>query len=112
MPEQPADDSQPSLAHRILRKQVNNDCVVVARVQCDLRGAARLGDSADDIEGLVSIEGRDLDRHDVWHFNKPSPKPVREQSTAGGGLKIKAKKRNLPRDCIAMPDQFVVRLLL
>ena len=111
--QQPADDPQPHLAasgrDAELRQQIEQDVIVVAGVERDVPGAPGFGHGADDLEGLVTVERRNLDGHDVRDLHEAPPEWIRQQPAPGRGLQIEADERDFPGDGPAMRDQLGVR---
>ena len=70
----------------ILTQKIYNDVVIVAGVESDFACAAGGGDGAENLEGLVAIEGCDFDRHDVVNFNEAAPESVGQNASSHGGL--------------------------
>src|SRR5262249_51927747 len=57
-------------------QQIEHDVVVVAGIERDAVFGARGDDSADDVERSISIEGSDLDRHDLVNLRETPPETV------------------------------------
>ena len=64
--------------------------VIVAGIECDLTGASRVGDGSYHVDGLVTIEGCDLDGNNMFNFRELAPKFIRQNAAANGGLQVKA----------------------
>src|SRR5439155_254688 len=62
----------------IFGQQIDNDIVVIARVQGNVCRAARLGHRPEHVECLVAVEGRDLDGDHVRDFHEAPPERLRE----------------------------------
>src|SRR5262249_55610326 len=92
----------------VLRQEVNDDAIIVSRIESNVPGPARLGDRAYDIEGSVSIEGRDLDRQHVGDFHEPPPEVERKNPSPRGGLKIKAHEGDLSCHGPAMLNELLI----
>ena len=75
----------------ISSEQVYDDSVVIAGVERDVVLASRFADGTDDVEGLITVEGGDLDGKDVLIFCKPAPERIGEDYPADGRLKVKPK---------------------
>ena len=89
------------------REQVGDDVVVVAGVERDVV-APGLGDGPDDVERLVAVERRDLDRDDVLDLGEAPPERVRQQPAAHRGLEVEADERDDLGDGAAVGDERVV----
>src|SRR5258708_7737459 len=74
------------------REQVQDDVVIVAGIEGDIFSTC-LDQCPDDIQRLIAVERRDLNRNDILDFSEASPKSIGQQSSAGGGLKIKPAER-------------------
>src|SRR5215210_7226279 len=98
--EESADDS----AAEIWGDQVDDDAVVVAGVEGDV-GAPGFNDGADDVEGLIAVEGGDFDGDDVVDFGEAPPEFIAKHSAADGGLEIEADDRNYLRDFAGVGDE-------
>ena len=111
MPEQAADDAADDGAAGALeaerRHQVGDDVVVVARVERDVV-AAGVDDRADDVERLVAVEGRDLDRDHALDLGEAPPEGVRERPAADGRLQVEADDRQALGDPRAVREEVVV----
>src|SRR5919197_4724672 len=58
------------------RHEIAHDCIIIAGVERDVFTTG-VHDRADDIERLIPVEWRDLDRDDGWYFSKPTPDAIR-----------------------------------
>jgi hypothetical protein len=87
--------------------EVGDDVVVVAGVEGDVV-AAGLGDGADDVEGLVAVEGGHLDGDDVLDLGEAAPEGVGEGAAADGGLEVEADDGQDVGDGAAVGDELVV----
>ena len=65
-------------------------------------------DGAHDVDGLIAIERRDLDRPDVRNLGELTPEPIREHAPAHRRLQIEAEQWNDFGDRAAMREQLVV----
>ena len=101
MPQQPADDSPLSAAQSKRREQVHHDVVVIAGVERDVV-TPRVDHGADNIDRLIAIERRDLDRGNIFDLGKLPPERVGQNSPAHRRLKIETDQRNHPRNLAAM----------
>ncbi len=109
--EQPADDTalRRSAVHleAVGRNQIQNDVVVVPRVEGDVV-APGLRDRADHVERLVAIERRDLDGCDVLQLCEPPPERVRQRPAAHRRLKVETDQRYHLSHAPAVRDKPVV----
>ena len=87
-------------------EEVQDDVVVVAGVEGDV-GPAGVGDGADDVEGLVAVEGGNLDGQNVGDFGEASPEGVGEDSAADGGLEVEADEGDTVGDGAAVGEELV-----
>ncbi len=92
-------------------QQVNEDVVVVARVQCDFVLASAIRQSSGDIECVVTVEWSHFDCNDVFDFQKLGPEVIVEESAANGWLQIKSKKRKDLGNFRAMVQNLWIRSL-
>src|SRR5262245_36158329 len=65
-------------------EQIQNNVVVVAGVEGDV--ATGFGDGADDVEGLIAIEGSNFYGDDVFDLCELAPEFVGENAATDGGL--------------------------
>src|SRR4051812_17935275 len=89
----PALHEFPILAEAIRGHEVEDDVVVVARIKSDVV-AAGFNHGPHDINGLISIERRHLDGHDIFNFGKLPPKRKWQNASADGWLQIEPDDRN------------------
>ena len=96
--EQPAPD-----AHRdrlapthepVRRDEVEQDVVVVAGVEGHAFLGAGLDDAAQNVEGTVAVEGRDLDRDHVLQRREAAPEGGAKQDAADRRLQVETHQRN------------------
>src|SRR5579864_197806 len=88
-----------SLAAKIERRpKIVQDVIVVTGVQRDLGCTARLGHSANHIDGPIAVERCNLDGNHVFDFHELTPEFIRQQSTSHIWLQVKAHDRNYGRD--------------
>ena len=73
-----------------LREQIGDDVVVVACVERNLAAAPGLGYCAHDIQRLVAVERRDLDRHHIRDFDEFAPEGIGQHLPAHRRLQIEA----------------------
>src|SRR3954453_17535241 len=106
MPEQAAHDAPVFVGEAVRREQVEHDVVVITGVERDVV-AARVGDGADNVDGLVPVERRDLYGDDVLDLGEPSPERIRQDPAADGGLKVKADDRDDVGDGAGVGGQLV-----
>ena len=66
------------------------------------------GDGADDVERLVAVERRDLDRDDVGDLREAPPERVRQPPPADRRLQVEADERDHAPRRAAMREQLVV----
>lgn len=85
---QTTDHSQPDAIEVVDRQKVVDDVVVVARIDCDFTCAAAFRYSSHYVDGLVAVEGGDLDCYYVLDPGKLAPEGVAENATADGRLEI------------------------
>ena len=112
MAEQPALDSDPDFPavpfHDERRQQVEDDVIVVARVQSDPVRGASLDHAANEGERLVPVERRHLDRDHVFDGGEAAPEGGGQDAAADGRLQIKTDQRNFLRHAGAMLDDLVL----
>ena len=108
MAEQAAAETDGAGGEAEFGEQIGDDVVVVAGVERDLGGASALGNGAGNVDGLVAVERRDLDRAHGGDFAEGAPEFVREQPAADRGLKVESAERDLFADGAAMGEQLVV----
>src|SRR5689334_14663394 len=89
MAKQTADNPSFIFSKTIRRDEIEHDVVIVASVKGDVI-ASRLDDGADNVNGLIAIEWRNLDGDDVCDFGKAPPKGEGQGASTDGGLKIKS----------------------
>ena len=82
--------------------------IVVAGIERDPLGGARLHHAAHHVERAIAIERRDLDGDHVLDGRKAAPERHRQDETADGGLQVEPDQRNFARDRLRMRDQFVL----
>ncbi len=87
------------------RKQVCHDVVIVSRVKGDLSFAAAFRHGPNDVQGLVTIKGRNFNGHHIFNLNKTPPEFNVENPSAGRWLEIKSENGNDGADGPAVPDQ-------
>lgn len=87
-------------------EQVGDDGVVVAGVEGDVV-AADFGDGADDVDGLVAVEGGDLDSNDLGDGGETTPEGGAEYAAADGGLEVKPDERAHGGNGAAVVDERV-----
>ncbi len=79
MAEQSTDQTTFALAAANLKtkrgEQVGQNVVVIAGVQRDVHSAG-IGHRAYDVQRLIAVERRNLDRHHVLNFREPSPEGI------------------------------------
>ena len=73
MSQQAAGNSERLSAEVKLREQVVQNVVIVSGVESDFLGAARLRQGANNVERLIAIKRRDLNRDDIFDLNKLAP---------------------------------------
>ena len=88
------DTSAPPAAKGERREQIGDDVVVIARVERDLVAAAGVGDSAHDVQCLVAVERRDLDRHNIVDFDEFTPEAVGQRLPPHRRLQIETNYGN------------------
>ena len=89
------------------REKVSDDGVIVSGVERDVVTAG-LGDRTNDVEGLVAVEGSDLDGDDVFDFNEATPEGIRQRATADAGLQVEADDGEHLGDGAAVVDEVVL----
>src|SRR5712664_2946320 len=89
------------------QREVEQDMVVIAGIERDAVERTGGGDTAQHVEGAVTIERRDLDGDDVVDSRETPPEIRAEDDAADGRLQIKANQRNLARHRLAMGDDLV-----
>ncbi len=95
-------------AHRERRHQVQEDMIVVARVERDAALGLRRDHAAHDIQGAITVERRHLDGDNVIDSGKAAPEFRRQQNAADRRLQIKADKGNAIGNRLAMGDQLIL----
>lgn len=105
--EEAADDAEGSAFDLERSDEVVDDVVVVAGVEGDLVGAAGGGDAAEDIDGLIAIEGGHFDGDDVFDFGEAPPEGIGQKASADGGLEVEADDGDDLGDGSGVGDQFV-----
>ena len=70
MPQQAAGDPERLSAEVETGKQIIQNVVIVSSVESDFMGAARLRQGANNIERLIAIERRDLNRDHIFDLNE------------------------------------------
>src|SRR5262245_66215970 len=93
MAEEAAANAQDLATEAVGREEVKNDVVIVPGVERDVGFAAGFGHGADNIESLITVEGRNLDGSDVFDLNEATPKIERKDTTADRGLEVEAEDR-------------------
>ena len=58
---------------------------------CQLAGTASFGDCADHLEGLVTIEWRYFDRHDIWDLGEKPPELETKRAASDCRLQVEAE---------------------
>src|SRR5262249_29544734 len=116
VPEQPTakthDDALPSPLRYERCQEIEHDMVVVAGVERDTFLSFRGDDTANDIEGGVAVERRDLDRDHIVDRRETSPEPAAECDAAHGRLQVETDQRHFASNSDAMLDQLVLRRAL
>ena len=88
-------------------EEVGYDVVVVAGVKGDIV-AAGFDEGADDVDGLVAIEGGDFDGDDVFDFGEAVPERMAEEPPANGWLQVKADQGKMAGQFPAVGDEGIV----
>src|SRR5467141_1415927 len=73
------------------REKVDGDIVIIAGVERDV--SPGFGDGAGDIQGLVTVEWRNLDGDDIFNLGEFAPEFVGEYAAAHGRLQVKTNQR-------------------
>src|ERR1700687_3099946 len=68
------------------REKIHRDIVIIPGVERDV--SARFSNSADDIEGLVTVERRNLDGDNLFNFRELAPESVGKYAAPHGGLQV------------------------
>ncbi len=89
------------------QRQVKQDVVVVAGIERNPIERARSRHPAQDVEGTVAIERRDLDGDDIVDRSKTPPEIRAEDDAADRRLQIKPDQWNFARHRLAMGDHFM-----
>ena len=89
-----------AVAEAELGKQIGHDVVVVSGIEGDLGAAPAMRHRAQHFHGLVTVEGRNLDRDDRLDLNEPLPELGVQRPSPHGRLQIEADDGNgFPRRC-------------
>src|SRR5260370_17995938 len=72
-------------------EKIHGDIVIIAGVECDV--SAGFGDGADDIQGLVTVEWRNLDGDNIFNLGELAPEFVGKYAAAHGRLQVKTNER-------------------
>lgn len=107
MTEQTADNAAFFACKSIRREEIGHDVVVVAGVERDIITSG-LDHGANDVDGLVAVERRDLDGDDVFDLREATPERVAQHASADAGLKIKAHDRQHLGHGAAVRDHVVL----
>jgi hypothetical protein len=87
-------------------KEIQNDVIIISGIKSDIL-APRFRHGAKDVERLIAIKRRDLDRHDIVNFNELAPERIGEYPPARGRLQIEADDWNDRRHAPAMGEQLL-----
>ena len=107
--QQPPGNESSAAAEAKRREQIHDDVVVVAGIEGDILAAGRT-DGANDVERLVAVERRDLDRHHLGNLGKRAPEPMRKDASAHGRLQVEPDQRDLAGDLPAMLQDGLLRI--
>ena len=114
MAEQAATDPHPHLlataADDDRRDQIEHDGVVVAGVERDTVLRTGGDHPPDDVQRMVAVERRHLDRDDVVDPGETAPERGRQADAADRGLQVEADQRHLLRHPAAVGDDGVLVL--
>src|SRR5260370_1000352 len=72
-------------------EKIHGDIVIIAGVERDV--SAGFGDGADDIQGLVTVEWRNLDGDNIFNLGELAPEFVGKYAAAHGRLQVKTNER-------------------
>src|SRR3982751_260916 len=97
--------------HGARGQQVDDDAVVIARVERDVV-APGVRNGADNVDRLISVERRDLDRPHVRHLGELAPERVAEHAAADGWLQVEAEERHHLAHFTTMQQQLALILTL
>src|SRR5215468_3971184 len=85
-----------------LDQKVEQDVVIIAGIQSNLVGAARVGDGAHDINRVIAVEWCNLHRNHILDLGKLPPEFVGKESASDCGLQIETNHRNYGCDQTCM----------
>ena len=105
--QQPARDAHGMLAETEWCEQVDHDAVVIAGIERDLAGTARLRQRAHHVERLVAVERCHFDGHDIFDLDELAPEFIGQNAPAHGGLQIETKQRDHGGNGACVDDQLV-----
>ena len=103
MAQQSANDSSAFAAETVLGQEIHQNAVIVAGVQRDV--ASGFGYGSHNIDGLIAIERRHLDRDHILDVYELAPECVRENAPADTRLEIETEYRKDLCDRADMSDQ-------
>ena len=106
-PGEPEPDRSGWAFHFVPGKQVLHDGVIISSVQGYRTGPACFRHGADHIQGLVTVEGSDFDRCDIFDGNEASPEGDGQKVSSHGGLQIKSHQGDFVGNRFAVFDQAV-----
>src|SRR4051812_45842764 len=111
MPEQATDNAffDRSAADRksVGRQEIEDDIIIVTGIERNVI-AARFSHGPHDIQRLITIEWRNLDRHNLVNLGKSTPKTERQNAPAHRRLQIESDQRNDFRYLPAMDDKAIL----
>ena len=87
-------------------QQIEQDVVVVAGVEGDVLNAPGLRQGAHDVDGLIAIEGRHLDRDHVFDFEELPPELIRQETSSDRRLQVEAHDWNHGCDGASVFEEF------
>src|SRR6267378_2053657 len=73
-------------------EKVHGDIVIIAGVERDV--SLRFSDGADDIQGMVTVEGRNFDGDNIFNLGELAPEAIRKYAATHGRLQVKTNERH------------------
>ena len=87
--------------------EVHHDIVIVSGIEGDVL-PSRLGHRAQHIQGVVAVEGRELDGDHLGKLHEAAPEPIGQLPAADGRLQVEAEHRGDPGHLAAVVQQLLV----
>src|SRR5207249_697952 len=89
-----------------VREQVDDDAIVVARIEGHLGVPPAFGQGAQDVKSLVTVKRRHLDSHDILHFKELPPEFEFQDAAADCRLQVESEHGNNFSDRVAVLEEF------